>query len=404
MTKENEADGSVFVGQTASSDAAGLFIDPHGMIIDSKQQFAYLTEKWGHRLRRIDLHTRNVVTIAGRGAAGRKDGVGTNAEFCYPRGLCFADEQQTRVLICDWSSNTIRSVCIAPPPAASSSTTSTSTNKPSVVDNDLAVFGRVTTFAGSDKGAGCVDGNRLTDARFRRPFAIVHDPIHDCYFVSDQFTNCIRKIASADGAVTVWAGNQKGSETNYADGIGTNTLFNAPTGLAIDVSTNRLFVADRNNAVIRCVSTVTAAVTTFAGQSSDVRDPPNGDEADPLDGDLNSAVFFPVMEHLTFDRISNTLFVAHYRWIRAISDHRPSHGTLTSALRPWLLPPLIMIVIGYFGAQYVSTINIPHRSTSSLEEHARRPTVYSVVPFGTSSLLVACNDHLVRCISRPDDI
>ena len=43
-----------------------------------------------HNIRRIDLATREVSTVAGNGARGFRDGVGTNAQFYRPWGIDIA--------------------------------------------------------------------------------------------------------------------------------------------------------------------------------------------------------------------------------------------------------------------------------------------------------------------------
>ncbi len=64
-------------------------------------------------------------------------------------------------------------------------------------------------------------------------------PAHSVY-VADKGNNRIRKVTSA-GVVTTLAGN---GTAGWADGTGTNTMFNTPTGIALSSDATTLFVAD----------------------------------------------------------------------------------------------------------------------------------------------------------------
>ena len=67
-----------------------------------------------------------------------------------------------------------------------------------------------------------------------------------------------------NGIASIFAGRPfvKG----FADtSINVTAVFNEPLGLCIDPIRNNLYVADRNNHVIRCVSLVTNNVTTLCG-------------------------------------------------------------------------------------------------------------------------------------------
>ncbi|MGH7978579.1 MAG: hypothetical protein ACREE6_04345, partial [Limisphaerales bacterium] len=115
----------------------------------------------------------------------------------------------------------------------------------------------ITTFAGS-AARGNVDGLTNT-SQFNNPGAVAMDTSGNIY-VADTADNTIRKIA-ADGAVSTLAGSP--GRGGSADGEGTNALFNAPAGIAVDGSGN-VYVADTGNDTIRKI-TPAGVVSTLAG-------------------------------------------------------------------------------------------------------------------------------------------
>jgi sugar lactone lactonase YvrE len=99
-----------------------------------------------------------------------------------------------------------------------------------------------------------------TNASFNSPYGIVADTYGNVY-VADTNNHRIRRINS-NGYVSTLAGSTAG----YADGIGTNALFNFPHHLSIDVL-GTMYVADKNNNRIRKV-TPDGVVTTLAGDGT----------------------------------------------------------------------------------------------------------------------------------------
>jgi len=121
----------------------------------------------------------------------------------------------------------------------------------------LYLHGTVGTYAGSG-AQGDQDGLGQS-AVFSRPEGIVRDSAGNLY-VAEAGGNCIRKI-SPSGQVTTLAGS---TTAGFQNGVGANARFNNPTGLAIDPSTNNLYVCDWNNGAVRMI-TSTGVVTTVAG-------------------------------------------------------------------------------------------------------------------------------------------
>ena len=173
-------------------------------------------------------------TLAGNGTAGFANGTGTNATFnlrALPNSTSVALDKFGNVYAADYFNHAIRKITPA---------------------------GVVTTLAGGTYGS--LDGIG-TNARFGFPAGIAVDPSGNLY-VADAGNNAIRKI-DTNGVVTTVAGNRK---AGFANGVGTNASFFAPVGVAVDGSGN-VYVADAGNNAIRKIDT-NGLVTTVAGNGT----------------------------------------------------------------------------------------------------------------------------------------
>ena len=76
-------------GGVGTSDAIGTlarFNSPRGIAVYGDT--LYVTDKSNHTIRKIDLYTKSVTTIAGYpGRPGVNDGIGSNARFYFPEGI-----------------------------------------------------------------------------------------------------------------------------------------------------------------------------------------------------------------------------------------------------------------------------------------------------------------------------
>jgi len=95
-----------YSGDEGKADEAALN-HPTGITIDSKD-ILYIADKENHRIRRVDLNANIISTIAGTGEAGFSGdgGLGVNAKLNYP--CCVALDGQGNLLIGDTSNNRLR--------------------------------------------------------------------------------------------------------------------------------------------------------------------------------------------------------------------------------------------------------------------------------------------------------
>jgi sugar lactone lactonase YvrE len=167
-------------------------------------------------------------TLAGTGTFGSTDGPAATATFDNPTGV--AVDAFGNIYVADQSNQKIRKINPA---------------------------GQVSTMAGSST-RGFADGFG-SNALFDFPTGVAVDG-NGYIYVSDQSNNRIRKINPINGFVSTLAG---GPIAGFANGNGSDALFNFPAGLAVDAAGN-IYVADRNNHMIRKISSL-GVVSTLAG-------------------------------------------------------------------------------------------------------------------------------------------
>jgi sugar lactone lactonase YvrE len=100
--------GTGVPGYTDGAAATAQFNGPVGLAYDGRNGI-YISEREGHRLRRLDLGSGTVSTVAGTGTAGYADGAGTAALFNRPQGLYWAATEQA-LYVADASNHRIRKI------------------------------------------------------------------------------------------------------------------------------------------------------------------------------------------------------------------------------------------------------------------------------------------------------
>jgi len=220
-------------GTTDGRGTAARFRTIRGLVSD-KAGTLYVSDTGNYTIRKVDLGTAMVTTIAGTAfMAGSADGTGAAARFDYPQGLAL--DGAGNLFVADSTASTLRKI-------------------------DLATRA-VTTFAGAYRAAGTVDAAG-TDARFYAPEDLTAAGDGNLY-VADTGTNIIRRVVVATAQVTTLAGlaNISGGTT---DGTGGAARFASPRAISADGAGN-LYVADSAGPTIRKMVISTGAVTTLIG-------------------------------------------------------------------------------------------------------------------------------------------
>jgi sugar lactone lactonase YvrE len=266
---------------SGATDGAGAAFYPPSSGISSDGSSLYVADYYNHTIHKIDLATGIVNTLAGSGVAGDIDGIGTAAEFGHPDGLTY---ESGNLYLADYSNHTIRKIELATSKVSTLAGSSkqgnadgigaeASFNYPrSLVSDGSHLYvsdyanhsirqieiatGKVTTLAGSGK-IGSKNGTGA-DASFNYPRGVSINSGN--LYIADTFNHKIRKIEIASGKVTTLAGN---GQEGAVDNIGTAATFSYPQNLV--VSDGNLYVSDQGNHAIRKIVIATGVVSTLAG-------------------------------------------------------------------------------------------------------------------------------------------
>lgn len=196
----------------------------------------YVSETFGHRVRRVDAASGLISTVAGTGTGGYNgDGIAaTAAQVTSPAAIVF--DALGNLHISDNANHRVRKV--------------------------TATTGMISTVAGTGAGGYNGDGIQASAAQLQNPSGIVFDATGALY-VADQLNHRIRKVDAATGLISTIAGT--GTAGYNGDGIAaTAALLNNPGGVAVNGSGN-LFFTDVFNERVRRIDGVSGQITTVAG-------------------------------------------------------------------------------------------------------------------------------------------
>ena len=264
--------GSGVAGFADGVETAARFYYPTAITMDSTN--LYVTDSRNFSVRKIDLATRTVTTIAGSSdAAGSIDSpVGTNARFNELHGITTDGKN---IFVSD-SNNTIRWIVENPDGTYKVTTLAGTPDKVGSADGiaEKARFnlpGQLTTdgtylyvtdfnnhtvrrihiltaavetIAGTKGVSGASD---IAPGTFYQPNGITTDGTN--LYVTDSYRNTIRKMTKSGENITTLAGSITGIAGLTIDTAGTAALFDTPIGLTTDG--NSLFIADSSNNIIR---------------------------------------------------------------------------------------------------------------------------------------------------------
>eukprot|EP01124_Arcella_intermedia_P028945 TRINITY_DN6008_c0_g1_i3.p1 TRINITY_DN6008_c0_g1~~TRINITY_DN6008_c0_g1_i3.p1 ORF type:complete len:625 (+),score=171.49 TRINITY_DN6008_c0_g1_i3:24-1877(+) len=204
-----------------------LFNEPRGVCVDHEGNI-FVSELQSHKIRKISKD--GIVSTLAGSTKGFEDGVGVNAKFNGPSGLCV--DLEGNIIVCDFRNHKIRKI---------------------------RKDGTVSTLAGSTQGYQ--DGPSL-NALFNGPTGVCVD-LEGNLIVSDYCNYKIRKISTKDNIVSTVCGTTKG----FRDGDVKVAMFDSLCGICVNVEGN-IIVRDSHR--IRKIKG--GIVSTIAGSSSGYQD------------------------------------------------------------------------------------------------------------------------------------
>ncbi len=271
--------GAASAGSADGPGAQARFSAPQGLAADTDG--VYVADTGSSTLRRIVTATGAVTTLAGAaGQIGTADGVAAGARFDQPEGLAL-DAAARRLYVADAQNRNIRRVDLTSGQVSTLAYTIArgdpfgGFDTPSglaldqgrlfVTDYGANVLiaidlqkGELSTLAGGSS-PGSADGAGA-GAAFYGPLGIAADGRGDLY-VADNLNHTLRKVTIAGASVSTLAGEP--AVQGSSDGVGSAAHFGYPTAVAADGAGN-VFVSDSNDTV-RHVDAATGEVTTPIG-------------------------------------------------------------------------------------------------------------------------------------------
>ena len=224
-----------FAGDSGPATSAALN-EPYGVVVDRAGNI-FFADRLNGRVRKVDA-SGNISTLAGDGggACHGDGGPAALAGLKEPNGLSF-NADQTCLFIADVADHRVRSV-------------------------DLR-SGVISTFAGTGDGRHDGDGGPAAQAGIFGARAVALAPDGSLYVMERQ-GSCIRQIK--DGIIQTVAGT--GARGYAGDGGDARVaVFAAPKEMTVDAAGN-IFVVDTENHAIRLIDARTWIVTTIAGNGS----------------------------------------------------------------------------------------------------------------------------------------
>lgn len=208
-------------GYVEGTKNSARFNNPSGLAISADNKFLYVTDSSNNRIRKVRISDGQTWLLAGSGAAGFADGVGSNAKFNRPFGITI-DSAGQYLYVADRENHRLRRVEIS--------------------------TGEVTTVAGSGNN-GYRDAIGTT-AVLSYPEYVKVGADGNLYF-SEVGSQLIKFMDINSRSVRTISGNLN---RGFNNGDSTSSRFNNPKGLLPDTANSKLYVADNWNDIIRRIS------------------------------------------------------------------------------------------------------------------------------------------------------
>ena len=213
---------------------------PEAIVLDPTEDNLYIADGRNHAIRKLELASGIVTTVAGNGHPGFADGPQGQSKLNLPRSMTLAPDGKT-LFFTDTGNFAVRAL-------------------------DLASK-QVTTFAGGTAGTHDGQGRaaQFGNAGQAQFWAggLAIDASANVMYVADSANQTLRTIDLTTADVKIFAG-QPGVQGAENGGLTTGARFNKPNQLVLDGNGN-LLVGESDNPDIRMINLQTQTISTVAG-------------------------------------------------------------------------------------------------------------------------------------------
>jgi sugar lactone lactonase YvrE len=361
------AGSSAVTGAASGTGTGATFNNPEGLVVDSTGDI-YVADTDNQEIRIITPFALTTI-LAGTGAVGAVNGPGMNAVFDAPKGV--AVDTSGNVYVADFGFDRVQKIT----PAGKVTTLAIGLNNPNAMAIDasgnlyvvvapqvnaananpsvevISPQGNVTPLTSPPAAAGAgvaIDGsgnvytvtnNVILKAApnaavtllvtntfpLNNPTGLAVDSAGNVY-VADTGNNRIVQVAPTGFATNIAGTNTL--QAGHTNGVGTNALFNGPTGVAVDGGGN-LYIADKGNNTIRMMTPSTPfatnaswTVSTIAGGGT------NGNVAGTSNG-LGTNAYFTSPLYVAVDSSLNLYLTEGNNLLRKLTKG-PSGYTVST--------------------------------------------------------------------------
>ncbi len=313
-----------FSGDNGPATAATLD-SPQGLALDSTNNL-YLSDTHNHRIRKLNLITGTITTIAGTGTPGFSgdNRPATASQLCLPTAL--AVDGANNLYLADTGNHRIR---------------------------EISTSGIITTIAGTGTQGFSGDNGPAINANVDSSMGLALDNANNLY-LSDTHNHRIRRIDASSGIITTIAGSGTlGFSGDSGPAVSSN--LSLPHGITLD-SAGNLYLADTANHRIRRIDAITGIITTVAGDGTQSF---SGDNAPAVTASLDTprATAVSPSTLVTFSDTANQ----RIRQLTAPPDHATTIHTIAGlgVTTPGSLALVAPSVAAYGTGQLTATLNSP---------------------------------------------
>ncbi len=231
--------------QTTGVSGCSYFRAPSGIVIDPTNKYLYVSDTGNNRIRKVRISDGQTWLVAGSGTAGYLNGTGANAKFNRPYGLTI-DASGSNLYVADSNNHVIRKIDLA------------SNSVSTLVGNGTA---------GYREAIG-------TDAVLSYPEYVKVGFDGQLYF-SEAGSQRVRVVDPISKLTKLVAGS---GSRGFKNGDQDTAKFNNLKGIALNVTSTTLYVADMWNDMIRSIdiegeAPYTEPAPTVTGVSPDAVNP-----------------------------------------------------------------------------------------------------------------------------------